>query len=155
MENLDPWLQVVSSLSEKLSITTRLSQQLAQSHRQNLGNGEQFVSRKNTPINHIEWQTSCTILVSWSDSTLGRFQDQTWRTGLARKAGICFLTGVPIKKGNAVFKPQVRAGVRPSNVDDMILATMLPSRHGGQSKLYSMDRYRYPPKGSFGLQIST
>ena len=77
-------------------------------------------------ISRIEWQTTCTILVSWSDSTLGRYEDQTWRAGFARTAGICGLTGALVRRGDAVFRPLQRGAVAPTNSLDMILADTLP-----------------------------
>jgi hypothetical protein len=76
-------------------------------------------------IRRIERQTESTILVSWSDPTLGRYQDQTWRAGFARVAGICGLTGLPVRRGDPVFRPVVRSGFRPLNAFDMILAETL------------------------------
>jgi len=77
-------------------------------------------------ISRIEWQTTCTILVSWSDSTLGRYVDQTWRAGFARTDGICGLTGKPVRRGDPVFRPLQRADAAPKNAFDMILADTLP-----------------------------
>jgi hypothetical protein len=76
-------------------------------------------------IRRIERQTESTILVSWSDPTLGRYQDQTWRAGFARTAGVCGLTGMPVRRGDPVFRPVVRGGFRPLNAFDMILADTL------------------------------
>lgn len=76
-------------------------------------------------IRRIERQTESTILVSWSDPTLGRYQDQTWRAGFARVAGVCGLTGMPVRRGDPVFRPVVRGGFRPLNAFDMILADTL------------------------------
>jgi hypothetical protein len=78
-------------------------------------------------IRRIEWQTTRTVLVSWSDSTLGRYEDQTWRAGFARTAGFCGLTGVPVRRGDVVFRPFQRGGATPTNALDMILADTLPS----------------------------
>ncbi|WP_245253785.1 DUF3331 domain-containing protein [Paraburkholderia sp. LEh10] len=77
-------------------------------------------------IRRIEWRTSCTILVSWSDSTRGRYEDQTWRAGFARTSGICGLSGVPVRRGDPVFRPLHRDGVMPPNALDMIRADTLP-----------------------------
>ncbi|CAB3768907.1 DUF3331 domain-containing protein [Paraburkholderia humisilvae] len=77
-------------------------------------------------IRRIERQTESTLLVSWSDPTLGRYQDQTWRAGFARRPGVCGLTGMPVCRGDAVYKPVVRGGAKPLNAFDMILASALP-----------------------------
>ncbi|GAB2891127.1 hypothetical protein GCM10027093_27780 [Paraburkholderia jirisanensis] len=77
-------------------------------------------------ISRIEWQTSCTILVSWSDPTRGRYVDQIWRMGFARRSGICLLTSTPVQRGDPVFRPLYRKGAEPPNARDMILAATLP-----------------------------
>ncbi|MBP0589414.1 DUF3331 domain-containing protein [Paraburkholderia sp. LEh10] len=76
-------------------------------------------------INLIEWQTTSTIHVSWSNPTLGRYEAQTWRAGLARMSGVCVLTGALIYKGDAVFRPLLRTRTDPANAHEMILMKML------------------------------
>jgi Domain of unknown function (DUF3331) len=78
-------------------------------------------------ISRIERQTSCTILVSWSDPTRGRYVDQLWRVGYARGAGTCLLTGMPVKRRDPVFRPFYRKGASPQNARDMILAATVPA----------------------------
>jgi hypothetical protein len=80
-------------------------------------------------ISRIEWQTTCTILVSWSDSTLGRYVDQTWRAGFARTDGICGLTGKTVRRGDPVFRPLQRGDATPKNAFDMILADTVPNEN--------------------------
>ncbi|AUT66064.1 DUF3331 domain-containing protein [Paraburkholderia terrae] len=77
-------------------------------------------------INRIEWQTTCTILVSWSDSRLGRYVEQTWRAGFARTTGVCGLTGKFVRRGDPVFRPLRRGSAAPRNAFDMILANTVP-----------------------------
>jgi hypothetical protein len=76
-------------------------------------------------IRHIEWQTMHTIRVSWSDPTLGQCHDQTWRAGSARTEGVCVLTGVPVRRGDAVFRPLALGRDAPVNAPHMILANTL------------------------------
>jgi hypothetical protein len=76
-------------------------------------------------IRHIEWQTMHTIRVSWSDATLGQCHDQTWRAGLARSEGVCVLTGVPVHRGDTVFRPFAIGRDSPVNAPHMILANTL------------------------------
>jgi hypothetical protein len=70
-------------------------------------------------IRRIEWQTIYTILASWPNSTLGQHEDQTWRAGFARTAGIWGLMGVPVRRDDSAFRPLHRVGVRPSKALDM------------------------------------
>ncbi|MGH8781294.1 DUF3331 domain-containing protein [Paraburkholderia sp.] len=82
-------------------------------------------------ITRIEWATPGTILISWSDSTLGRYQDQLWRAGFAHASSVCGLTGATVRRGDAVFRPVARVRDRPVNVSDVILAEGLWRRGCG------------------------
>ncbi len=84
-------------------------------------------------ITRIEWATPGTILISWSDSTLGRYQDQLWRAGFAHASSVCGLTGATVRRGDAVFRPVARVRDRPVNVSDVILAEGLWRRGCGGS----------------------
>lgn len=66
--------------------------------------------------------SSCTISVSWSDPCTGRYTEQIWRSGLARDAAVCALTGRAISRGDAVFRPRAHDFHVPSNQHQMILA---------------------------------
>jgi hypothetical protein len=138
---IDPWLQVVNWLSERAPDTMCSSHKLSNASWLECNNIAPCNMMKASSISRIEWQTTSTILVSWSDSTLGRYQDQTWRAGLARTSGVCGLTGVPVNKGDVVFRPLIRAGARPTNALDMILADMLLSKAGA---LLDADRRDQP-----------
>ncbi|ACC74651.1 DUF3331 domain-containing protein [Paraburkholderia phymatum] len=121
MSRVDPWSQIVTGLHDRPRFVPQWDPTAAMANA--------------SSIRRIEWQTSCTILVSWSDSTLGRFEDQTWRAGFARTSGVCGLTGVPVRRGDPVFRPLQKGGVMPRNALDMILARTLPhgSGDGNQS----------------------
>lgn len=75
------------------------------------------------------------ISVSWSDPTSGRYAEQPWRLCIARKRGLCALTGAPIQRGDKIYRPFTR-GVAPINADWAVLASALnaslipPSREG-------------------------
>ena len=71
--------------------------------------------------------SSCTISVSWSDPCSGRYTEQIWRSGLARDAAVCALTGRAISRGDAVFRPRAHDFHVPSNRHQMILAATLES----------------------------
>nr|WP_240975840.1 DUF3331 domain-containing protein [Paraburkholderia aromaticivorans] len=67
-------------------------------------------------------QTSATI--AWSDATSCCYGEQLWRRCIARKSGVCALSGQTIARGDAVYRPR-RARPAPRNVDAMILATVM------------------------------
>ena len=67
-------------------------------------------------------QTSATV--AWSDATSCCYGEQLWRRCIARKAGVCALSGQAIARGNAVYRPR-RGRPAPRNVEAMILATVM------------------------------
>jgi hypothetical protein len=141
MKRIDPWMQIVSGLHERAPYAAQPdSMPVAQRSRKRrhamTGAMTGTIARamaNASSIRRIEWQTTCTILVTWSDSTLGHYEDQTWREGFARTPGICGLTGVPVRRGDPVFRPLHRGSALPANALDMILADPL------RAKRYSLN----------------
>ncbi|MBW9102663.1 DUF3331 domain-containing protein [bacterium M00.F.Ca.ET.228.01.1.1] len=70
----------------------------------------------------VEWLSSATISVSWSDSCTGRYAEQIWCSGFARVSCVCALTGRAIRRGDRVFRPRARQVRVPGNRDQVILA---------------------------------
>jgi hypothetical protein len=126
MNRIDPWIQIVGGLRARTVLPVHPSRKPNVQAARERRNPTKSTMANASSIRRIDWQTSCTILVSWSDSTLGRYEDQTWRAGFARKAGICGLTGLPVRRGDAVFQPFRRGGATPANAPDMIRADVLP-----------------------------
>jgi hypothetical protein len=124
MKSIDPWQHIVKRLCTHPSDIERAIRKASFASR-DFDDPLPCAMANVVSIRRIERQTESTILVSWSDPTLGRYQDQTWRAGFARTAGVCGLTGMPVRRGDAVFRPAVRGGFRPLNAFDMILADML------------------------------
>ncbi|WP_090869618.1 DUF3331 domain-containing protein [Paraburkholderia diazotrophica] len=73
----------------------------------------------------VEWLSSETVSVSWSDATLGRYSGQTWRLGRARIESYCLLTGRRIRNGDKVFRPLTQQGYLSSEYNRMILACVV------------------------------
>ncbi|MFL9962999.1 DUF3331 domain-containing protein [Paraburkholderia sediminicola] len=67
-------------------------------------------------------QTSATI--AWSDPTSCCYGAQIWRRCIAKKAGVCALSGQRIATGDAVYRPR-RLKPAPRNIEAMILATVM------------------------------
>jgi hypothetical protein len=72
----------------------------------------------------LERTSPTSATVAWSDSTSCCYGAQLWRRGIAKKAGVCSLSGQPIAKGNAVYRPR-RLQPIPRNIEAMILAKEL------------------------------
>ncbi|MGT2477276.1 DUF3331 domain-containing protein [Paraburkholderia terrae] len=77
----------------------------------------------------LDKPTPQTLIVSWCDARSGHYGYQTWRAVVARKRGMCVLTGHLIKAGEMVYKPRSE-GQPPANGDAMILAESI---HAGKA----------------------
>ncbi|AOJ26435.1 MULTISPECIES: DUF3331 domain-containing protein [Burkholderia] len=79
--------------------------------------------RRHSAIVAVERQTDSSVLVSWSDPTHCRYDEQRWISAKARARGRCALTGHEIRHGDAIYKPQWRGAKRPANCREMVLAS--------------------------------
>jgi hypothetical protein len=75
-------------------------------------------------IRVLERKKQVSATVAWSDSTSCCYGAQVWRRSVARKAGVCALSGYAIATGDAVYRPR-RVQPAPRNVEAMILATVM------------------------------
>lgn len=125
MNRMEPWRHIVDCLREGVPGTAPSTRKPAAHATQARRNPAPNALTGAPSIKRIEWQTAHTIRVSWSDATLGQYHDQMWRAGFARAPGVCGLTGVPVRRGDAVFRPSVRGGVAFMNAPIMILADTL------------------------------
>jgi hypothetical protein len=71
----------------------------------------------------VERLTARTLSVYWSDPCLGHYEDQIWRSGLARADSHCVLTGIRIYRGDSIYRPRLFGTYRPANSHRMILAS--------------------------------
>jgi hypothetical protein len=72
----------------------------------------------------VETCSDNVVSVSWSDPTSGRYSEQPWRLCTARRAGVCALTGEPIRRGDKVYRPLSRKWT-PLNAGWAVLASAL------------------------------
>jgi Domain of unknown function (DUF3331) len=77
-------------------------------------------------IRVLERHTPTSATITWSDATSCRYGDQLWRRCIAKKAGVCALTGQAIARGDAVYCPRLARPV-PRNIKAMILAMVIES----------------------------
>jgi hypothetical protein len=88
---------------------------------------ERFASGNLNPeIVHIvilDRPSSDTVLVSWSSSIGCRYGEQTWRKVVARKSGVCILSGHLIVRGDSVFRPKRTRNAMCSNWMAMMKAS--------------------------------
>ncbi|CAB3764796.1 DUF3331 domain-containing protein [Paraburkholderia humisilvae] len=62
------------------------------------------------------------LTVSWSDPTSCCYPDQPWVVAIARRDGVCALSGQPISYGDPIFRPRA-AKLMPTNAQAMMLAS--------------------------------
>ncbi|WP_250509909.1 DUF3331 domain-containing protein [Caballeronia sp. GACF4] len=74
----------------------------------------------------IERPSSATALVYWSDPGTCHYGYQGWRATTASAEGICSLSGLPIHRGDQVYRPSQR-DPKPQNASAMILAAAMPA----------------------------
>jgi len=119
--NQDPWLAIVYRLNEAAMGVRPTLRKMGVRRPSGYGAQPARAVSSAFDIADIARQSDATLLVSWSDPTLGRFIDQRWLIGCARVSGMCRLTGNAVRPGDAVFRPRPRKGVEPPNARDMIL----------------------------------
>lgn len=72
-----------------------------------------------------------TATIEWCDSTSCRYGHQTWRVGIAKRAGICAMSGNFIRRGDPVYRPWGNRPV-PQNAHEMILARLVDQVQWGE-----------------------
>jgi hypothetical protein len=66
-------------------------------------------SRRNAAsVAVLERLSSTTVVICWADATSGRYGEQTWTLRVARRQGVCPLSGEPFAPGAPVYRPNVR-----------------------------------------------
>jgi Domain of unknown function (DUF3331) len=74
----------------------------------------------------VERRSSKTVAVCWRDATSGHYAEQVWTLGVARTRAVCALTGAPIARGDAIYRPRHCRTHVPVNAEAAILASTLP-----------------------------
>jgi len=100
-------------------------------------------------IEILELTTSNTATIFWRDTTCS-YAEQRWRRSSAYESGQCALTGDPIKRGDAVYKPMTCRD-KPVNRFAMILAkhiTVAGEKHDNPIDLSSLVEVSSPARYS-------
>ena len=87
MNGIDPWSQIVKSLRGHPLDVERAIRKAAYESRE-FDEPLRCAMANVSSIRRVERQTDSTLLVSWSDPTLGRYQDQAWQRVL-RESPAC------------------------------------------------------------------
>lgn len=84
-------------------------------------------------IQLLEVPSFTTAILSWSDPTSCHYTHQCWCINRAVTTGVCAWSGLPIAKGDQVYKPRV-AGPKPRNANAMILRRVLDGESIGATR---------------------
>ncbi|RQR27401.1 MULTISPECIES: DUF3331 domain-containing protein [unclassified Burkholderia] len=131
MDAFDRWEHVMTLLDPSPGASRCASSNLRdrdiarRRHRDDARGASSGGARRRCAIVAIERQTDSSVLVSWSDPTHCRYDEQRWISAKSRSLGRCALTGQPIRTGDAIYKPQWRGSKRPANCWEAILASEL------------------------------
>lgn len=106
------WVHIVAMLGQTAVITALSTDRLGAMER---------MKAVEPTVRILEIASERTITVSWCDSLSGRYGFQTWRRRTAQTPGTCVLTGRPIVKGEAVYRP-LHSETPPRNAEAMIAA---------------------------------
>ncbi|MGY6254053.1 DUF3331 domain-containing protein [Paraburkholderia caledonica] len=123
----DPWLRTLGLLSALSGDTDLDDHEFVAA----LTHNAQWDRRASVRRHHREVQvrvidrpSPSTATLAWRDSTHCSYGDQVWHMSHARVAGVCAMSGRPIKRGDAIYKPRP-CRPAPLNAGAMILCTVL------------------------------
>ncbi|WP_278651131.1 DUF3331 domain-containing protein [Burkholderia lata] len=131
MDAFDRWEHVMTLLdpppgtSRCAPLNLRDRDAARRRHRDDVSCPSSGDTRRRCAIVAVERQTDSSVLVSWSDPTRCRYDEQRWISAKSRSLGRCALTGQTIRTGDAIYKPQWRGSRRPANCWEAILASEL------------------------------
>jgi hypothetical protein len=124
--HIDPWLHAIRLLHAALDFEVAGSDPVVPLQRPvprvPRTNASLILPRPSLTVRVVERLTHCTVAVSWHDATACCYDDQIWRAGVARKKGVCAMTGESVQVGDAIYRP-VNNTRPPVNDGAMMLAT--------------------------------
>lgn len=120
-----PWKHVVCNLLAYPSAPSEIVSCVSQAEAAVVGKSNGVASSSNCTITIEDRLENRRVVLSWSDSTSCSYRGQLWRYAIARRAGTCALSGRPIRRGDAVFRPQSSVRSTPRNRGAMILAASI------------------------------
>jgi Domain of unknown function (DUF3331) len=135
---LDPWRQILLKLSEarvpaasenaaragSASLKTRRAPSLTAGSR---ARSARFASFSTCVTIKVVERSERIARITWYDPTSCHYAEQRWHRTTSLRSGTCALTGVPIARGDDIFRPS-RAD--RMNARAMILTCKLPEVHG-------------------------
>src|SRR6478752_3821975 len=145
----DPWMQTVHQLkalptesaeanaSQKAArAESKFVEQLTRDwHRDHPRQSNDRLPFPQAIVRVIERPSSATALVYWSDPGNCHYGYQGWRATTANAEGVCSLSGMPIHRGDQVYRPSQR-DPKPQNAAAMILAAAMPKNEEMEADLH-------------------
>jgi hypothetical protein len=134
---VDPWLQILGNLrdmsaSSTPAVTMRFVEASPGARRKPpapwyVKTAPDPACASNVTINVLD-RMERVATIAWHDPTSCHYDDQRWHRCIARRAGVCALTGARIVRGADIFRPSHSRPV-PVNAHAMILTSALPEVH--------------------------
>ena len=87
--------------------------------------------RNSVCVEILERLSPTSIVISWADATSGRYGEQTWTLRVARRKGVCSLSGEPYLPGAPIYRPHVRQS-SATNTDQTISAAAIARLERGE-----------------------
>ncbi|MEX3981075.1 DUF3331 domain-containing protein [Paraburkholderia sp. EG287A] len=121
----NPWAHVVSGLLASPASRTSVARRAPAVRTRSDLRAADHSTYASCTVKIEERLANSSFTLSWSDPTRCSYREQVWKRAIARKSGICVLSGEHIKRGDAVFRPLARRYKVPLNSGAMILAASL------------------------------
>lgn len=80
--------------------------------------------RNSACVEILERLSPTSIIMSWADATSGRYGEQTWTLRVARRKGVCSLSGEAFAPGAPVYRLNVRQRGAGKTVRSIAAATI-------------------------------
>ncbi|MCC8402721.1 DUF3331 domain-containing protein [Paraburkholderia sp. MMS20-SJTN17] len=87
--------------------------------------GRDEVSLRTWKVQILEILSASLVSVRWSDPLRGHMGEQIWQRVVARESSRCALTGMPVKRGDRVYRPRERGRLTACNGDRVIHAAAI------------------------------
>lgn len=133
----DPWPQTLDLLTELSRVGSENSQDAtytADIPDQLTGGQPVTGMHDGVVVTVIDRPAPGTATVTWCDATSCRYGDQLWRVSVARKPGVCALSGNLISPGDAVYRPRASRPL-PINASAMILASLVEAASSKRDRM--------------------
>jgi hypothetical protein len=119
----DPWMQTIGLLSF-MSFDTPARVAAKPSHEWRLSAPCKREAAATGSVKVVDRPSATTATIAWSDPTSCCYGDQIWRSSVARREGVCAVSGRQIHPGDAVYKPRTCIPA-PANAHAMILSAVV------------------------------